>query len=220
MPLSFSLCHAATALFVAGALSFSVPAFADSIAISSGTAVVTYDNTQTGHPNMPSGYAGGSTAFNSGTASTVSSSITSGPLMGASYISYDPATFSDGMDNGGMTAYTTLFSGNYLGGSGSITLAADDNVVAFLNGHQIGTTSGTSYNTIIGPTAFSGYLLNGQNVLTFDVTNANGTSTYGGPTDLAFKFNAVSATPEPSSLALLGTGILSVAGVMRKKIIA
>ena len=53
---------------------------------------------------------------------------------------------------------------------------------------------------------FSGQTLNQGDFATFDVTYTPG--------------NSPAATPEPGSLMLLGTGMLGVAGTMRKKIFA
>ena len=206
---------AIAAAFVVAALTLATPASATPITFGSyGGSVATtglsntailYDNTQAGHPV---------TTMNSGTASAVSASYLT-PIAGTSYVSYDPNTETVG-DNGGITVYTTTYTGNLAGAGGTLLINADDSVRTYLNGVFIGDTATSTYNTPYVFNIASGIYVNGLNTFTFDVTNVNATNVSGGPTN--FDFKATAATPEPSSIVMLGTGLLSAAGMIRRRI--
>jgi hypothetical protein len=95
------------------------------------------------------------------------------------------------------------------------TWATDNSGVLYLNGNQVGTSTG--YN----PTNFnitSGFK-SGTNTLTFAVYN----SPYGpdpgiNPTGLLVNFNRASVVPEPTTFLLLGLGIAGVALYRRKMV--
>ena len=81
-----------------------------------------------------------------------------------------------------------------------------------LNGFSFDTTDGTDYNIFYfdpGYGLVTDSNFDGTDALTFTLTDATtGVPVVGGPP---------TATPEPESLALLATGVLGIAGVVRRR---
>jgi hypothetical protein len=128
----------------------------------------------------------------------------------------DPSGSGDGAEPFGIFVYTTTFTI----GAGedpstailNLNFAADDLVGILLNGNSVFGPGG-SFSSLTALTVNSGFQI-GVNTLEFDVDNSGG-----GPTGLYVEASGsvTPVVPEPSSIALLGTGLLSVAGVARRK---
>lgn len=106
--------------------------------------------------------------------------------------------------------------------NGYIGVYADDTAAVFLNGHQLNLPTGDSFPhcstgtpSCLGPATYislnSDYFVSGINTLTLQVRQAN-------DADFGLDFSgSVSTVPEPSSLILLGSGLLGSAGVLMRK---
>ena len=119
----------------------------------------------------------------------------------------------------GFVETTFVLPENFTAASINGEFSVDDQGVVFLNGHNIGAVGPATYASFA--TTVQSDFVAGTNTLIISDNNSGG-----GPSGVEFYGNVnyaapqTNVTPEPSSMLLMGSGLLGFAGMVRRKIAA
>lgn len=146
------------------------------------------------------------------------------PLADSSWVSF--ANTGDTSDpgfvlepNGTSATFSQTFNLSGTVTDATLDVLADDTASVFLNGNQIFPSNTgnigwlSSTEGMFGMAQLAPYLVDGTNTISFVVTQ-NGGSSYG------LDYAGVISTPEPGSLALLGSGLFGLIGIGRRKLLS
>jgi len=178
------------------------------------------------------GFSALSTTPTSGTGTSYlldPSTVWIAPIAGSTYVGYSPTAGPVGTVNPAFGYYTfnTTFSATGLYG-GTISILADDTTSVYLDGVLIvpfGALGGNSHCadntptcTVLSTFNIGTTSLTGTNTLTFVVQQA-GSGPAGGTGDPSgLDFHAtLTSVPEPSTLLMLGTGLMGSAGALLRR---
>jgi hypothetical protein len=186
-----------------------------------------------GTPSTPTGFnPAGVTSLSAGTGAENPGTVWAAPFTNSTWVGPSSAFQPGGSANAGYgyLVFTTTFGATAGTYNGTLNVLADDTVEVLLNGnlllnfgalgndstcaqHPTGCLTSTETNL-----ALSGITLDASNTLEFIVEQAGNPSGSVGSDPTGVDFNAnLTATPEPGSLLLLGTGLMAAAGIARRK---
>lgn len=209
-------------LFALGAALIFTTAFASADTIQLGSYGENANGiTVTGNANTALAISGGST-YNIGDGGVWTPAV-GGTSNLSSWVSQNPGNYPGGsnVEANGIYTFTSTFDLTNADYAGSISVMADDTTDVYLNGNLVQTFAGGANSTCqtMQPNCVTPLLVTlpygdfntGVNTLTFDVHQTNGSAE-----GLDFS-GSISSVPEPSSLVLLGTGLLGSAGALMRK---